>query len=194
MKNPAPIRKILQALYYIQSRAPAGNKDRNSIMYLLKMIFFADRYHLRHFGITATDDIYFAMKHGPVASSTWDLLKNSRYSAVRPLSEIYVSIEKQDEDELSESFREALDFALKEFGNYKSFELSDITHCYPEWKKHEADLATSNRIQMDMRDFFDDPADEDCFKKFHIENDPFKDDEEYLFLRKEHYNAYHISR
>jgi uncharacterized phage-associated protein len=173
-------------------------------MYLLKMIFFADRYHLRHFGITATDDTYFAMKHGPVASSTCDILKNNPYnvntaelsffSAVKPLSEFDVSIEKQDEDELSESFKEALDFALKEFGNYKSFELSGISHCYPEWKRHESDLAATARIQMDAIDFFDDPADEACFKAFNMECDPFKDDKEYLSLRKEHYNAYHISR
>jgi hypothetical protein len=74
--NGFSVLKILQALYYIQEKAPSSNQDRFNIVYLLKMIFFSDRYHLRHFGITATcDDYYAMMKLGPVASFTFDMLK-----------------------------------------------------------------------------------------------------------------------
>jgi hypothetical protein len=197
--------KILQALYYIQGKTPSSNQDRFNIVYLLKMIFFSDRYHLRHFGITATRDDYYAMRLGPVASSTLDLLKGNLFnlncadakhlSSIKEIDKNNVEIKQQEEDELSVSFKESIDFALKEFGNCDWGKLSEISHCYPEWKKHESKLSGFvKRVQMNEIDFFDDPDDSVCFVDFGKEGDPFKDDKEYLSLRKEHYDAYHISR
>lgn len=203
--NEFSVPKILQALYYIQGKAPASNQDRFNIVYLLKMIFFSDRYHLRHFGITATCDDYYAMRLGPVASSTLDVLKGNLFnlncadarhlSSIREIDKNNVEIEQQEEYELSASFKESIDFALKEFGNCDWGRLSEISHCYPEWKKHERELSgLVKRLPMDEIDFFDDPDDSVCFADFGKENDPFKDDKEYLLLRKEHYNAYHLPR
>ena len=206
MKKTISVRKILQALYYIQRKAPADNQSRFSRVYLLKMIFAADRYHLRHFGFMATDDNYFAMKLGPVASATYNILKHSLgginsaemfyLSAVKEISEHDVVIEEQGEDELSESFKEAIDFALREFGHYNWEQISSISHCYPEWKKHESALAvleTNKRIEMSVRDFFDDPSDEGCFAKFDKDGDPFKEDKDFLALLKSDYDAHTIS-
>jgi len=197
--------KILQALYYIQRKAPPSNQDRFNIVYLLKMIFFSDRYHLRHFGITATLDDYYAMKLGPVASSTLDILRGNllnldcadakHLSSIKEMDKNNVEIKQQEEDELSVSFKESIDFALKEFGACDWGKLSEISHCYPEWKKHESELfGLTKRVQMNEIDFFEDPDDSVRFADFGKESDPFKDDKEYLSLRKEHYNAYHISR
>ena len=196
--NGFSVLRILQALYYMQRNAPSSNQDRFNIVYLLKMIFFSDRYHLRHFGITATCDDYYAMKLGPVASSTFDMLKgrlNEKYSSsIQEIDEYNVEIKQQEEDELSDSFKEAIHFALNEFGDCDWRKISDISHCYPEWKKHESELSGFKRVQMNEIDFFDDPDDSVSFTNFGKENDPFKDDKEYLSLRKKHYDAYHISR
>jgi len=199
MKNPPSVRKILQALYYIQSKTPANNDSRYNIVYILKMIFLADRYHLRHYGLLATGDNYYAMKLGPVASTTYNILKKNPYNinsaeesyltAIKELSENDVVIDAQNDDELSESVKNALDFALREFGDYSWGTLSNITHCYPEWKKHEIDLlSTYGRISMNIRDFFDDPKDDTCFASFNKGGDPFKDDKEFLALMKEDYD------
>jgi uncharacterized phage-associated protein len=197
MKKVASVRKILQALSYIQNNAPHDNENRFNILYLLKMVFFCDRYHLRHFGITATYDDYFAMKLGPVASRTFDILKNnpinlnsaevSYLSAVKGVSEYEVLVEFKGEDELSESSKKALNFALKEFGHYDWKDLSRISHCYPEWKKHESQLSIANRrIPMDLRDFFSDPEDEACFINFNKNEDPFREeDKEFLALLRD---------
>lgn len=197
MKVPNRTRKLLQALYYIQGKAPSGNEDRFSKVYLLKMMFFADRYHLRHFGFLATEDSYYAMKLGPVASATFDILKknlNDDYlSDVEEISENEVLINKQGEDELSESFKEALDFALREFGSYGWRELSEISHCYPEWKRHEKELSGFiKRMDMSELDFFDDPEDESCFAGFSRNIDPFKEDKDFLSLMKEDFNANYL--
>lgn len=196
--NGFSITRILQALYYIQSKAPSGNPDRFDILYLLKMIFFSDRYHLRNYGITATGDDYYAMKRGPVASATFDLLKGcyEKYSsAIQGIDEHDVQIKHQEKDELSKSFKEAMNFSLKEFGHFDCKKLSNISHCYPEWKKHEKKLSRiAKRVRMNEMDFFENP-DDSCFIEFGKKCDPFKEkDEEFLALKKEHYHAYHTSQ
>jgi len=206
MKKLLSCRKILQALYYLQSKAPADNPDRYNKVYLLKMIFMADRYHLRHFGYVATDDNYFAMKLGPVASITYDMLKKSLYDinsadaayffdAIRDLSENDVYIETQEEDELSPSFKEALDFALKEFGYYNWGKLSEITHYYPEWKKPAKAIFSGigGSASMNIIDFFDDPEKDAYLSILGKDSDPFEEDKEFLTLMKEDFNANNIS-
>jgi hypothetical protein len=198
MKHTPSVRKILQVLYHIQNKAPSDNSDRFDILYLLKIIFFSDRYHVRHFGITATYDDYYAMKNGPVASTALDVLMKNVFhltssevgylSAVKKLDEYKAKIDPQEEDELSESVIEAIGFALKEFGKYGWGELSNISHCYPEWKKHEKSLSSINkRIPMDLRDFFDDPDHEGktLLSEYGKSEDPFKDDKEFLTLMRE---------
>lgn len=189
MKRPISVRKILQALYYIQNKAPSDNLSRFNRVWLLKMLYFADRYHIRHFGILATDDTYFAMNLGPVASTAFDILKNNRSinlpeDTVVELSEHDVRIAPQTEEKLSASFKESIDFALNAFGSYGWSKVSEISHIYPEWKKHQTTLEINGRVCMDLADFFDDPKDE--------ANDPFKDDKEFLSLLKEDYESNYI--
>ena len=44
-------------------------------LHALKLIFFADRYHLRKYGRPITNDQYWAMRLGPVPSGTKDLFE-----------------------------------------------------------------------------------------------------------------------
>jgi len=200
-KSPA-IRKILQALYYIQSRS--NNEDRFNRVYLLKMLYFADRYHLRHFGLLISNDNYVAMKLGPVASTTLDVLKKNTLRinsaetdylyGIKDISENDVEIGLQGDDELSESAKESLDFALREMGHYRWWTQSELSHCYPEWKKHEKEVAhTNSSAPMTLQDFLDDPDDDTCFLKFNKKEDPFKEDKEFLTLLKSDLAANAIS-
>ena len=195
------VRKLLQALYYIQSHAPADNPCKTAIMYLLKILFFADRYHLRHFGFLAAEDTYFAMKNGPVASATLNILHGclpnnaSRLDAcllseIDGIYEYNVCIKKQDDDELSESFKLAMDFAIKTYGKYTQFELSDISHDYPEWKKFECRLGVdANRFPMCVGDFFDNPDKMEKSSCLGIKVDPFADDDDFLKEMREEFYA-----
>ena len=45
----------------------------------LKLVFFADRYHLRQYGRPVTNDEYMAMEFGPVPSGCKDLAEMSDY-------------------------------------------------------------------------------------------------------------------
>lgn len=197
--NKFSIRKILQMLFYIQNSPASTSSEKDDIMYLLKIIFFADRYHMRNYGITATGDSYYGMKRGPVASSTFDILQsrlpNNANSAefqyindVETTGEYTVSIKPQSDDELSPSVKEALDFSLGVFGSFSQFELSDITHIYPEWKNRKDSLNTNNkRFDISFEDFFEDPDDLKELNKYKLKKDPFEADLEFLDAMKEVY-------
>lgn len=158
------IRVSVQAMYYI---AKALNKPVDKLT-LLKLVFFADRYHLRKYARTITDDTYFALPYGPVASNTKDVLDDLQTEAVGELyaqrfidqldAKTYQAKENDEElDYLSETDIEALDFAVAHFGNLGTFDLVNLTHEYPEWKRFEHSLKNgmrSERINMD--DFFED--------------------------------------
>ena len=169
-------RKATQALNFFARRA-GGSINK---MKALKLVYFADRYHLRKYGRPVVGDEYLAMNYGPVASGTKDLAEMSdflgeeeeRYAKrfIRPAESAitYASINHVDARVLSESDREALEFAWKRFGRTTEFALSKLTHRYPDWKKHEPALAskTVSRAPMNYRDFLEDapPGVEPCYE------------------------------
>lgn len=158
------IRVSVQAMYYI---AKCLNKPVDKLT-LLKLVFFADRYHLRKYARTITDDTYFALQYGPVASNTKDVLDDLQTEATGELYaqrfihqidlKTYQAKENNEElDYLSETDIEALNFAIENFGSLGSFDLVNLTHEYPEWKRFEHSLKSGMRTErMNMDDFFED--------------------------------------
>ena len=178
-------KKATQALNFF---ALKEGKEINKLK-ALKLIFFADRYHLRKFGRPITNDEYYAMKLGPVASGVKDIAENSSFLDEKEqgyASEFlisrrldYCSRREVDERVFSESDVEALEFAWNKFGHFDEFRLADLTHLYPEWQKHEKSLENSSRIRMSFEDFFDDPI-EETEKCFHLNTVQKKDLRDYL--------------
>lgn len=167
---PTCVRKSTQALNYFAHRAATGAPARRlNKMKALKLLFFADRYHLRKYGRPVSECEYFAMKHGPVASEAKHIAEesprldqNSRSYVRRFLRKDdtyhYSSVGAIDEAVLSKTDREALDFAWRNFGHYSEFRLRDITHRYPEWKRHARTLREGHRrAEINYSDFFADP-------------------------------------
>ncbi len=159
-------KKATQALNFFALR----EGGRINKMKALKLVYFADRYHLRKYGRLVTNDTYFAMDNGPVPSGAKDIAETSGFLgevekeyAARYLKKkdnySLVSIKPLDTEVFSDSDIEALSFAWKRFGRLDQFSLRDVTHHYPEWSKHESALGSvASRIQMNLVDFLDDPA------------------------------------
>ena len=158
-------RKATQALNFFASQ----NGGEIDILRALKLIFFADRFHVRKYGRPITGDDYFAMAKGPVPSATKDIAERSDYvgGPAAQYAERFFdipdkgkirSILPMDNDELSETDVEALRFAWKKFGDDK--DIVATSHQYPEWRKHESVLASASRSRMDFMDFLDDPLSE----------------------------------
>ena len=158
-------RKTTQALNYL-ARQAGGRINK---MKALKLVYFADRYHLRRYGRPITNDEYFAMNFGPVASATKDLAEGSDFRpdvekqyASQYLDAVsryeYSSLAAVEEKVFSQSDLEALEFAWTEFKEFDQFQLAELTHAYPEWKRHEAALAggVNSRVRMHFDDFLED--------------------------------------
>lgn len=157
-------RKAAQALNFF-ARQEGGSINK---LKALKLLFFADRYHLRKFGRPVSECAYFAMAHGPVASEAKHIAEecDKLPPTVRAYARKFVrkdgdyefsSIAEMDSGVISASDREALEFAWRNFGRFGKYTLRTITHHYPEWKRHESKLKTAKRVPMDFADFFKEP-------------------------------------
>src|SRR5580692_4429775 len=145
-------RKATQALNFF-ARQSGGRINK---LKALKLMFFADRYHLRKFGRPVSECAYYAMAHGPVASEAKHIAEEAGQLPQNAKDYARKFIRKKDDYDcatvadtdasvLSDSDREALDFAWRYFGRFSKYQLRDITHHYPEWKRHEHKLADTKR-------------------------------------------------
>ncbi len=191
------VKKALQALYYIQSASNISDK-----LSLLKLVFFADRYHIRNYGISMLQDDYCAMTLGPVCSKTYDLIKKGLYydgltaEGQHLVDENLfcnrdvVSVKNTGDDYLSISDKEALDFSIRHFGSFSPYQLSEITHAYPEWSRYRdvLDSHVSASETMDYADFFSDPEEgNEYIIKYLGGKDPFADDVSVMNAMREEY-------
>lgn len=148
-------------------------------MKVLKLVFLADRYHLRKYGRLITNDNYLAMKHGPVPSTVKDIAESNDYlddttkdyslRFIKPVeNRVLKSVNKLEESVLSESDLEALKFAWDNFGHLDQFQLRDLTHLYPEWEKYRDSIDSKSCIPMQVLDFLQDPTDTSADKCFDL--------------------------
>ena len=164
--------KIVQSLCYI------GNQHRGRCIgkiEALKIVYLADRHHLRSYGSSITGDAYYAMKRGPVASSTKDVIEGkfgpdealSKYALqfIKPGSDSFCAKPQKMFDSLAETDIVSLSTAYKKYvelgGNQKS--IVEYTHNFPEWRKHLSSLkAGKTRVRMSISDFFDSDKVSEC--------------------------------
>lgn len=178
-------KKITQLLNYF---AHCNESKQISKLKALKLIWATDRYHLRHYGRLVSGDRYYAMALGPVASTADDIANNNNFlgKSVLDYALEYVTTssdrnsvrahKETDESLLSESDLEALTFAWETFGSHIRWDLSEITHKYPEWKRYDSAFKekTAKREDINLLDFFENPSKED------VPNDPFAVDKNTL--------------
>jgi len=180
------IRKIVQALnFFVCSDA----SKRLNKMKAYKLLWLADRYHVRQYGRTITNDIYYALPKGTVPSHTKDLLDKkiesdyfSDYIKLRGEYE-FVSKSSPNMDVFSETDIEVLHLIYSIFGNKNANFLSKYSHEFPEWKRFEEKLNDKNLVssyKISTNDFFENIKEESGL---------FEDDNELLILTKELFNG-----
>lgn len=137
--------RALESLLYLANKLGCP-----TIHELLKLRYFADKLHLSKYGWMASGDDYVAMKFGPVATNTYNLIKAARGDEspwihprfielaqgvielrgnkyVKPLRESKVEM-------LSPADIECLDEAIKQYGNMRFDERTELSHD-DAWKK-----------------------------------------------------------
>lgn len=131
--------KTLQACAFLLKKA-GGNLPR---LTLLKLLYIADREFLFKKCRTITGDTMFAMKFGPVLSITYNLLRGKdsqslqwrEYILSLPDKEKTASLIKNPGTlDLSKSEVQTLEQVFEKYGRLPQFELSKLTHDFPEWQ------------------------------------------------------------
>ena len=188
--------KITQVLNFF---ARKNANSRIQKLKAIKLIWAADRYHLRKYGRLVSADEYIAMRFGPVASNADNIANNDTMwlsdevideakQFVTPSSDRKTIYSHKDVNAklFSKTDLEALEFAWKQFGQYNGFQIADISHDYPEWSKHQDDieLGVQRRKDIDPTDFFENPI-----KLTQLQKDPFELDDEILKDSKEVYTG-----
>ncbi len=181
-------KKAVQAVNYFALRE--GGKINKMKAY--KLIWLADRLHLRKHGRPIIWDEYFALPFGSVPSSTKDLVEEKNFKSQEELtySQEHLksfgrykveSIKEHNPKVFSQSDRTILELIYEEYGGMNQFELSDLSHIYPEWQKFEANLKKyGSSYKMSYLDFFNNPTTE--------QEDIFNEDDELLVLSKEYFS------
>ena len=140
------IEKAVEAILYIVEK---GAKP--TFHHISKIFYFADKKHLEDYGRLICGDNYVAMKHGPVPSSIYDILKFARENfdsdyyqdeTIQKLKEaisvtgryIVQNERKPNLDYFSESDLECLDYAIENYGQMEFNDLTKISHD-SSWKK-----------------------------------------------------------
>lgn len=166
-----------QALGYLLSLDENHKMNR---VKLIKVLWVADRMHMRRFGRTISEPDYYAMVHGPVCSLALDIAQMSRDGValsdtdIRFLDEYFTADEKETsmqknvgDDCLSDTDKTILTEAWEKCKDIEAFDLADnISHEYPEWNKFRDFFANNGgRKKIDLGDFFKNPDGEDRFFK-----------------------------
>ena len=158
--------RIVQVLDYLASKLVG---KRLSKLNALKLVYLADRDHLRKYGMPIIRDEYFAMNFGPVASNTKKMIERIEKD---PTVTDYISVEKDPRptmcgrdvmyvtsrrkpnmDQLSKTEVQSLNVALSQWPLHD--DLVAFTHLFPEWKAAKRKLdAGAKRVKMSYLDFF----------------------------------------
>jgi uncharacterized phage-associated protein len=184
MKMQPNKRKIVQTLNYL-----ASYQDNKTIseMKAYKLLWLADRYHLRQYGRLITHDNYYAMEHGVVPSIAKQMIDKLPFSAEsqsylqQSEKYHYKSIRDVNMDVFSDSDIAVLNLILKHFNRMTPKELSDLSHQFPEWKKQEEKITNGKKKAYKI-------VLEDFFENYEETSNLFIDDTELLSLTKELYS------
>ena len=153
--RPNPEKALEVILWLSNKRAPL---DFHSI---LKLLFFADIYHMNAYGRPIVGDQYRALPYGPVPQTTYDVLKSEplvleELDTVDPPFEVVgryrVSpLRPCNTDKLSASDIEALTNAWDRYGHLGFNRRTDVSHEHPAYLK----AVRTGALFMDYADFLE---------------------------------------
>ena len=140
--------KIVELLLYLAHKRPGADKYQ-----AVKFLYLADRKHLNRHGRPITQEAYFALPYGPVASKAMDLLERDRWTLNeaglddlpfevaddfrkgRTLTVIGRPLRDVNFDLFSKSDLRVFDEVIAEYGDCTFDQLFEITHNHDAYKK-----------------------------------------------------------
>lgn len=177
-------KKTTQAINFLATKE-GGKIDKLKV---IKLIWVADRLHLRKYGRPIVNDTYLAMRYGAVGSSVKDFTgfnvegDEEKYlkKYLEPINKYNIKSKKQvDTDVFSDSEIEMIEKSYNEYSSMDKFDLAKLSHEFPEWKKFKEALKVNTREVMSYEDFFKNPDSGIPYKNI------FNESEEELKMSKE---------
>ena len=194
------LKKWVQIINYFAELEKEKNKKPSiDKLKVLKLVWIADRLHLRKYWKTIIWDTYFAMKMWPVASWIKNICElNEIYLSSKALKYINEFLQKfsfkvrskakTDFTQFSETNLEIINEVFEKFWKDHSFKLVEFTHNYPEWTKFQHKLDSWEIIYANMNYI-------DFFKNTTSQDNIFDIDEEHLEISKDIFReSYNFSR
>jgi uncharacterized phage-associated protein len=115
---------------------------RMAYLRLLKLLFIAEREWLAETGESISGDRACAMKYGPVLSNVYDLIKGIGSNAgiwcnhIRTSGYAIELVADPGRGELSRGVVQKLTDVSERYRQMDDWELSELTHTFPEWRRH----------------------------------------------------------
>lgn len=121
--------KSIELILYL-----AQNIKEPTFHQIAKLMYFADKCHLEHYGRLMMEETYIAMKHGPVPSLVYHIL--TAYRTFPPQNAAFIVVNKfeikpkrmANLDNLSESEIKSLDYSIKNYSHCSFGELTKLSH------------------------------------------------------------------
>ncbi|MEH2262385.1 Panacea domain-containing protein [Nostoc sp.] len=117
---------------------------RLNYMKLIKLMYLAERQALLNWGRPITYDSYFSLKHGPILSTTLDLINEGKQPDSDHVWFKYISAPNDYDvilykdcstDDLSEAEESLINEIFQKYGQFNKWELVDLLHSVlPEWR------------------------------------------------------------
>ena len=152
------LEKIIQAICFLLE------KEWWEMNYtkLMKLIFFADKLHLKKYWSLITNDRYVAMPKWPVASLTFDIIKNPddlELDSILPFEKnnynLRITNKINNYDCLSQTELDDLNTIYDIFWWLSTWKLVEMTHDYKEWNKYKDVIEDKKSIPMEISLFFE---------------------------------------
>ena len=153
------LEKTAEAIVYVAERL-----NQSTLFFVSKALYYADLNHIENYGLPIAGDNYVAMKHGPVPSGAYDIMKHVRGNidsrlakagkdAFQIKNDKYVIVNRPANIEiLSESDIEALEIGISRV-NGKSFsQVSNDSHDEAWESADENDFISLDAIASMLKD------------------------------------------
>lgn len=174
-------RKAAQvAAFFLHKGTPpalraVGWRQRMKLIKLMKLMYLAERQSMQLYGEPMIGDSLYSMDHGPVLSTTLNLINGMTKSAeggwdywISDRADHRVALKTSVDDprkellELSDADLEILNTVWDKFGGMDAFKLAELTHqICPEWQdpkgssipiSHEKILEACGRSEEEIED------------------------------------------
>lgn len=166
------LNKIVELLLYLAHARPNSDKYQ-----AVKFFYLADREHLNRYGRPITQEEYFALSYGPVASKALDLLEGDKWvmreaqierlpfetevaRAKNGKETIYIRkpFREVDFDAFSKSDIKIFDEVLQKYGECSFDDLYNITHNHDAYKNAwQSRPQNSGRNRMKYEEMIESP-------------------------------------